>query len=195
MQNFDLVVPANTSVGIAGKSGAGKSTVMDILLGLLQPQTGMLTVDGVPVDASNVHNWQAAIGYVPQHIYLADTSIAENIAFGVPVEKIDMPAVERAACAAQIHDFIQSELPDGYQSRVGDRGIRLSGGQRQRIGIARALYRDPPVLLMDEATSALDNETESLLNDAVRKMAGIKTVVVIAHRENSLQMCDALVVI
>lgn len=195
LQDFDLVIPANTSVGIVGKSGAGKSTVMDLLLGLLEPQAGTLTVDGQAIDSSNIQNWQAAIGYVPQHIYLADTSIAENIAFGLAPDQIDMQAVVRAAKAAQIHDFISAELPEGYQSRVGDRGIRLSGGQRQRIGIARALYRDPPVLLMDEATSALDNETEKALNKAINDLAGMKTVVVIAHRENSLQMCDAILAI
>lgn len=190
LQNFGLVIPANTSVGIIGKSGAGKSTVMDLLLGLLQPQAGTLSVDGTAIEASNIHNWQAAIGYVPQHIYLADTSIAENIAFGVPAQQIDIQAVERAARAAQIHEFISTELPDGYQSRVGDRGIRLSGGQRQRIGIARALYRDPPVLLMDEATSALDSETEEVLNQAVSALAGNKTVVLIAHRANTQASCQ-----
>ena len=190
---FDLVIPANTSVGIAGRSGAGKSTVMDLLLGLLQPQAGTLSVDGVPITAGNVVQWQRAIGYVPQHIYLADASVAENIAFGLPREQIDMLAVERAARAAQIHDFVMSDLPQGYQTRVGDRGIRLSGGQRQRVGIARALYRDPEVLLMDEATSALDGVTEHAVNEAIRALAGLKTVVVIAHREASLKGCDSVV--
>ncbi|NLY15918.1 MAG: ABC transporter ATP-binding protein [Gammaproteobacteria bacterium] len=192
LQDFELVIPANTSVGIVGKSGAGKSTVMDLLLGLLEPQAGTLSVDGQVIDSSNIQNWQAAIGYVPQHIYLADTSIAENIAFGVPANQIDMHAVERAAKAAQIHDFISTELPDGYQSRVGDRGIRLSGGQRQRIGIARALYRDPPVLLMDEATSALDSQTEEEVNQAVNMLSGEKTVVIIAHRTNTLANCQVI---
>lgn len=193
LQDFDLHIPANTSVGIVGKSGAGKSTVMDLLLGLLQPQAGTLSVDGITIDASNIRNWQAAIGYVPQHIYLADTSIAENIAFGVPAGQIDLQAVERAARAAQIHEFIVNELPDGYQSKVGDRGIRLSGGQRQRIGIARALYRDPPVLLMDEATSALDSDTEAALNQAVNALAGQKTIVIIAHRTISLNVCELVI--
>lgn len=193
LKDFDLVIPANTSVGIAGKSGAGKSTVMDLLLGLLQPQQGSLSVDGVRITADNISDWQAAIGYVPQHIYLADTSIAENIAFGVAKEQIDMQAVERAAKAAQIHDFIVEELQDGYESKVGDRGIRLSGGQRQRIGIARALYRDPPVLFFDEATSALDNATEAALNETIADLTGGKTVVVIAHREASLESCQDIV--
>ncbi|MDM7858827.1 ABC transporter ATP-binding protein [Thiopseudomonas acetoxidans] len=195
LQDFELVIPANTSVGIIGKSGAGKSTVMDLLLGLLEPQAGTLSVDGQVIDSSNIQNWQAAIGYVPQHIYLADTSIAENIAFGVPAGQIDMQAVERAARAAQIHEFIVNELPDGYQSKVGDRGIRMSGGQRQRIGIARALYRDPPVLLMDEATSALDNDTEAALNQAVNALAGQKTIVIIAHREKTLSQLESIITI
>ncbi len=192
LDGFDLVVPANASIGIVGKSGAGKSTVMDILLGLLQPQAGTLTVDGTPITADNLAAWQRSIGYVPQHIYLADASVAENIAFGVPRETIDRPAVERAARAAQIHDFIVGELPQGYDTLVGDRGIRLSGGQRQRVGIARALYRDPAVLFMDEATSALDTRTEEALNDAIRSLSGSKTIVVIAHKEMSLKYCQRI---
>lgn len=190
---LELCIPANTSVGIAGPSGAGKSTVMDLLLGLLHPQQGRLLVDDVPVDAGNLTDWQRSIGYVPQHIYLADTSVAENIAFGVPREQIDMQAVERAARAAQIHDFITNNLAQGYQTPVGDRGIRLSGGQRQRIGIARALYCDPPVLLMDEATSALDAQTEEALNAAITRLAGNKTIVIIAHRKASLAACQHVV--
>ena len=190
---FDLVVPANASIGIAGRSGAGKSTLMDLLLGLLHPQDGTLEIDGVTVDAHNAAAWQRAIGYVPQHIFLADASVAENIAFGVPRDKIDMHAVERAARAAQIHDFVIDELPRGYDTDVGDRGIRLSGGQRQRIGIARALYRDPPVLFLDEATSALDAQTEEALNEAIRKLSGSKTIVVIAHKEESLRGCQEVV--
>lgn len=187
---FDLVIPANASIGIAGRSGAGKSTLMDLLLGLLRPESGTLSVDGVTVDAGNVAAWQRAIGYVPQHIFLADASVAENIAFGVPREKIDMQAVERAARAAQIHEFVANELPRGYDTAVGERGLRLSGGQRQRVGIARALYRDPPVLFLDEATSALDAQTEEALNDAIRELSGSKTIVVIAHKESSLRGCQ-----
>ena len=193
LDGFDLVIPVNTSVGIQGPSGAGKSTVMDILLGLLEPQAGTLSVDGQPITAQNLPAWQAAIGYVPQQIYIADTSVAANIAFGVPPEQIDMQAVQRAARAAQIHDFVVNELPQGYDTPVGDRGIRLSGGQRQRIGIARALYRDPPVLFMDEATSALDAQTEAALNDAIRTLSGSKTIVVIAHKPVSLKYCQCVV--
>lgn len=193
LRGLDLVIPANTSVGISGVTGSGKSTLMDILLGLLRPQAGTLAVDGVPITPVNLASWQRAIGYVPQHIYLADASVAGNIAFGVAERDIDMAAVERAARTAQIHDFVVQELPDGYRTRVGDRGIRLSGGQRQRVGIARALYRDPPVLLMDEATSALDSETENALNDALGNLGGRKTIVIIAHKETSLRRCDTVV--
>lgn len=190
VEGFDLVIPANTTFGIVGKSGSGKSTVMDLLLGLLQPQEGTLSIDGVMITADNLSDWQAAIGYVPQHIYLADTSIAENIAFGLSLGDVDMEAVEQAARAAQIHDFIVDELPEGYKTTVGDRGVRLSGGQKQRIGIARALYRDPPVLFFDEATSALDITTEEILNEAIEELSGNKTIVVIAHREASLRQCQ-----
>lgn len=193
LDRFDLTIPAGSSVGIVGRTGAGKSTLMDILLGLLQPQSGTLSVDGTPIDAGNAATWQRAIGYVPQHIYLADASVAENIAFGVPRKEIEMAAVERAARAAQIHDFVVGELKDGYDTPIGDRGIRLSGGQRQRVGIARALYRDPPVLFMDEATSALDAQTEQALNDAIDQLSGHKTIVIIAHKQASLEACTAIV--
>ena len=190
LDGFDLVIPVNTSLGIQGPSGAGKSTMMDILLGLLTPQDGTLTVDNIPITTGNLAAWQRSIGYVPQHIYLADASVAENIAFGVPRDAIDMSAVECAARAAQIHDFIIGELAQGYDTFVGDRGIRLSGGQRQRIGIARALYGNPSVLFMDEATSALDAQTEEALNDAIRSLSGSKTIVVIAHKPVSLNYCQ-----
>lgn len=193
LDGLDLVIPANSSVGIVGKSGAGKSTLMDILLGLLHPQAGSICIDGTPITADNAMNWQRSIGYVPQHIYLSDASVAENIAFGVPRSDIDMAAVERAARAAQIHDFVVNELSKGYDTPVGDRGIRLSGGQRQRVGIARALYRDPPVLLMDEATSALDEATEESLNEAISALSGKKTIIIIAHKKSSLRHCQSIV--
>lgn len=193
IRDLSLTIPAKTSIGIAGQSGAGKSTLIDILLGLLHPQSGVLTIDGTPISSDNASSWQLTIGYVPQHIYLSDASVAENIAFGTARNDIDMPSVTRAAQAAQIHDFVMSELPLGYETSVGDRGIRLSGGQRQRIGIARALYRDPPVLIMDEATSALDSQTEQTLNEAIRSLAGKKTIIVIAHKQTSLQYCDRIV--
>ncbi|WP_051361941.1 ABC transporter ATP-binding protein [Solimonas soli] len=193
LDNFSLVIRANTCVGIVGESGAGKSTLMDILLGLLHPQAGTLRIDGSPLTSATVGNWQRTIGYIPQHIYLSDATVAENIAFGVPKEKIDIDAVERAAKVAQIHNFIVNELSDGYKTEIGERGIRLSGGQRQRIGIARALYRDPAVLLMDEATSALDAQTEEALNEAIRNLSGRKTIVIVAHKETSLQLCQKII--
>ena len=187
---LNLFIPCNTTVGVVGKSGTGKSTLMDILLGLLHPQAGTITVDGQPITHQNIREWHRSIGYVPQHIYLTDASIAENIAFGVPAELIDLVMVERAARAAQLHDFIVNELPFGYETKVGDRGVRLSGGQCQRIGIARALYRDPPILLLDEATSALDSRTEESVNLAIKNLSGQKTIIIISHRKSSLNSCS-----
>lgn len=192
LERFSIVIPSGGSIGIVGRSGAGKSTLMDLLLGLLAPQAGTLSVDGVVIDPSNVHSWQRAIGYVPQHVYLADASVAENIAFGIAKQDIDMAAVKRAAAVAQIHDFIVSQLESGYDTPIGDRGIRLSGGQRQRIGIARALYRDPPVIFLDEATSALDSGTEAELSEALKPLLGKKTLVVVAHKKSFLSECDAI---
>jgi ABC-type multidrug transport system fused ATPase/permease subunit len=193
IDNFDLLIPVNTSVGITGRSGAGKSTLMDLMLGLLQPERGTISVDGVAINRGNIAAWQRAIGYVPQHIYLADTTLAQNIAFGVDPEDIDMAAVERAARAAQIHEFVVNELPEGYATPIGDRGVRLSGGQCQRVGIARALYRDPQVLFFDEATSALDTQTEEALNEAIHCLSDSKTIVVIAHKPSSLRSCSSIV--
>lgn len=182
LDGFNLTLPINSSLVVVGRSGAGKSTLIDVLLGLLEPQKGRLLVDGVEINTHNVRAWQASLGYVPQHIYLMDASVRENIALGVPLAQIDDASVERAARIAQIHDFVVDELDSGYDTLVGERGIRLSGGQRQRIGIARALYRDPPVLLMDEATSALDGETERAFNEALKTLSGKKTVIAISHR-------------
>src|SRR5690606_15601965 len=167
VDNVSLVIPANSTVGFVGATGSGKTTLIDVLLGLLRPEAGEIIVDGTPINDANVAAWQMSIGYVPQHILLTDSSVAENIAFGVPKEEIDMEAVRNAAKIAQIHDFIINELPFGYDTVVGERGIRLSGGQRQRIGIARALYRDPDVIVFDEATSALDNSTERAVMEAM----------------------------
>lgn len=190
LQDINLVIPAFATSGIRGPSGAGKSTLMDLLLGLLHPQGGSIEIDGVSLEPHNVGSWQRSIGYVPQHIYLADTTIAENIAFGIPAKDIDVERLYLAARRAQIHDFIVSELPEGYGTRIGDRGMRLSGGQRQRIGIARALYRDPPILFFDEATSALDDDTLRAFSDVIEAMSGKKTIVVIAHQGIALRNCD-----
>lgn len=190
LENVSLVIPCKSSIGIIGKSGSGKSTLMDILLGLLEPQQGELLVDGIVINKNNVHSWQNLVGYIPQFIYLADDTVAQNIAFGVPKENIDMDAVIKAAKAAQIHEFIVNNLKDGYDTFVGERGVMLSGGQRQRIGIARALYKDPQVLFMDEATSALDTETEQAVNEAIQGLTGTKTMVIIAHRLTSIEHCS-----
>lgn len=187
LDGLDLVIPANTSVGIVGPSGAGKSTLMDILLGLLWPQAGTMTVDGVLITRDNVAAWQRSIGYVPQHIYIADASALENIALGFKTNEIDNDAATRAAKTAQIHNFISTKLDRGYSSPLGDRGIRLSGGQRQRIGIARALYRDPALLFMDEATSALDSQTEEDITEILTSATGEKTIILITHRQASLR--------
>ena len=146
----------------------------------------------MPVAAANRRAWQRAIGYVPQAIFLTDESVASNIAFGLPPEAIDRAAVERAARIAELHDFVMAELPQGYDTPVGERGVRLSGGQRQRIGIARALYHDPDVLILDEATCALDNLTEKAVMDAVHNLGHAKTIVLIAHRLSTVRACDTI---
>lgn len=190
LNNFSLEVKKNASLGIVGKSGSGKSTLMDIMLGLLFPQQGKVYIDDVELTANNITQWRDLVGYVPQNIYLSDKSIAENIAFGVAKIDIDLKRVEFVARQAQIDDFIQSQLPLGYHTLVGERGVMLSGGQRQRIGISRALYKNPQVLFMDEATSALDTETEQAVNGAIQNLNGKMTMVIIAHRESAVAKCD-----
>jgi ABC-type multidrug transport system fused ATPase/permease subunit len=192
LEDFSLSLKAKTTTGIVGPTGSGKTTVVDVLLGLLRPAQGELRIDGVCIDASNVERWQQSIGYVPQHIYLSDSSILRNVAFGVPEEQIDRVRVEEACRSAQLHDFIVQRLSEGYDTPVGERGIRLSGGERQRIGIARALYRRPEVLILDEATSALDKKTEAEVMDAIHALAGRKTLIMIAHRETTLRECDVI---
>ena len=192
LEDISIVIPAGSKVGFVGKTGAGKSTIVDVVLGLLEPQSGHLRVDGLDITANNAGGWQRSVGYVPQHIFLTDESVAANIALGQRDDAIDMAAVERAAKLARLHDFIVAELPNGYQTKVGDRGVRLSGGQRQRIGIARALYHDPEVLLLDEATSALDNATEEAVMSAVNAIGSDKTIVMIAHRLGTLKECDII---
>ena len=192
LQGLSLTIPARTTVGIVGGTGAGKTTAVDLMLGLLDMQEGTLAVDGVPITPRNVRAWQDTIGYVPQHIFLTDDTVASNVAFGLPPDQIDHAAVERAARIAELHGFVTEELPQGYDTVVGERGIRLSGGQRQRIGIARALYHDPDVLIMDEATSALDNLTERAVMDAVHNLGHAKTIILIAHRLTTVQACDTI---
>lgn len=192
VQGLSLSIAANSTIGIVGGTGAGKTTAVDLILGLLTPDAGRILVDGTPLGAHNMRAWQNTIGYVPQHIFLADDSVAANIAFGVPPEARDKKAIERAARLAELHDFVSRDLPQGYDTEVGERGVRLSGGQRQRIGIARALYRDPSVLILDEATSALDNLTERAVMDAVANLARAKTIIMIAHRLTTVRACDTI---
>jgi ABC-type multidrug transport system fused ATPase/permease subunit len=194
LEDLSLTIQRNTSVAFVGATGSGKTTIVDILLGLLPVNQGQIVVDGHPLQQDKLRNWQANLGYVPQSIFLSDGSIAQNIAFGVAPEKIDMNAVIRAATIANLHDFVET-LPDAYTTVVGERGVRLSGGQRQRIGIARALYHDPSVLILDEATSALDNVTEEAVFQAIKKVMGQKTVIMIAHRISTVRECDTIFVL
>jgi ATP-binding cassette, subfamily B, bacterial PglK len=192
ISDLSLSIEMNSLVGFAGKTGSGKTTVVDIILGLLVPQGGSLKIDGVEIDEGNRRSWQANLGYVPQNIYLSTDTVAANIAFGVPRGGIDMSAIRHAARMAQIHDFVEGELPAAYETLIGERGIRLSGGQRQRVGIARALYRNPSVLVMDEATSALDAQTEETVMQAIDALLGTKTIILIAHRLSTLRKCDII---
>jgi len=192
LDGISLKVARNSTVGFVGGSGSGKTTTVDIMLGLLNPAAGGLYVDDKRIVDETIHAWQRNLGYVPQQIFLTDDTIAANIAFGIPAEDIDQANIERAARAAHLHDFIINELPIGYNTMVGERGVRLSGGQRQRIGIARALYHDPDVLIFDEATSALDNITEKVVMDAVRELGHTKTIILIAHRLSTVESCDEL---
>ena len=192
LNGIDLTIPAHSTLGYVGVSGSGKTTTVDVILGLLEPQEGHLSVDGLPITAANRRQWQRAIGYVPQHIYLADDSVASNIAFGVNAKDIDQKALERAAKIANLHEFVINDLPQGYATTVGERGVRLSGGQRQRIGIARALYHNPQVLILDEATSALDNLTEQAVMDAVNNLGHNITIILIAHRLSTVRQCDQI---
>lgn len=184
----DMVVPCGKSVGIMGPSGAGKSTIVDILLGLLKIQGGAITCDGVNI-FDNYPAWLSQIGYIPQSIYLVDESIRNNIAFGIADEEIDDERIWAVLEEAQLKDFILT-LPDGLDTTIGDRGVRISGGQRQRLGIARALYHNPSILVFDEATSALDNDTEAAVMEAINSFHGKKTMVIIAHRLNTIEKCD-----
>lgn len=192
LKNLSLTIPAKSTVGLVGKTGSGKTTVVDLILGLLDAQEGSLDVDGRLINEKNRYAWQRSIGYVPQHIYLTDDTVAANIAFGVDTSKIDRDAMERAAKIANIHRFVTDELPEQYETTVGERGVRLSGGQRQRIGIARALYHNPRILVLDEATSALDRLTEQAVIEAVNNLTHKITIILIAHRLSTVKICDTI---
>jgi ABC-type multidrug transport system fused ATPase/permease subunit len=192
LKNLSLRIPAKSTVGLVGATGSGKTTTVDLILGLLEAQEGTLAVDGQVITEHNKRAWQRKIGYVPQQIYLADDTVAANIAFGIQAKDIDQAAVERASKIANLHEFVVNELPQQYQTTVGERGVRLSGGQRQRIGIARALYHNPQVLILDEATSALDNLTEQAVMEAVHNLGHEITIILIAHRLSSVRQCDQI---
>jgi ATP-binding cassette subfamily C protein len=190
LHSLSFTIPKHASLAVVGATGAGKSTLVDLLMGLHRPTAGMITVDGKPLDEGTLRSWQAGIGYVPQEIFLIDDTIARNIALGVPDAEIDMDRVIAAADAARIRDFIEKQLPDGFKTVVGERGMRLSGGQRQRIALARALYPQPELLILDEATSALDNQTEAEVTEAIKSLRGRVTMVVVAHRLSTVEHCD-----
>jgi ABC-type multidrug transport system fused ATPase/permease subunit len=192
INRVNLAIKHNTSAALVGPTGCGKTTLVDIILCLLDPQEGSISIDGVVIGDANSANWQRNIGYVPQSIYLTEDTIKNNIAFGIAPEDIDGDAVIRAAKLANIHDFISEELEAGYDTSIGERGIKLSGGQRQRVGIARALYHNPAVLIFDEATSALDSLTENAVMDAVNTMGREKTIIIIAHRITTVRNCDSI---
>ena len=192
LKKINLVIPINKTVGLVGATGSGKTTTVDIILGLLDAQEGTLEVDGKVINKNNKRAWQSSIGYVPQQIFLSDNTVSANIAFGVSINNINQEAVENAAKIANLHEFIINELPLKYQTVVGERGVRLSGGQRQRIGIARALYHKPKVLVFDEATSALDNLTEKAVMDAVHNSKNDITKILVAHRLSTVKNCDKI---
>ena len=190
LKDISLTIPAKKKVGFVGSTGSGKTTIIDIILGLLEPKKGTLEVDGEVINNNNKKSWQRSIGYVPQQIYLSDDTVARNIAFGVNSENINQDMIEKVSKIANLHEFVIGELPNKYNTIIGERGIRLSGGQRQRIGIARALYHNPKVLILDEATSALDNETEKQVIDAINNLDKDITIIIIAHRLNTIKNCD-----
>ena len=195
LSNLSLTIARGEYVGIRGASGVGKTTLFNLLLGLYRPTSGVISIDGIELTSENIRKWQNSIGYVSQNVFIADGSLAENIALGTPKESIDYQLVDRVICQANLAEFVKS-LPHGLDTRMGEQGSRLSGGQRQRIGIARALYKGCDVLLLDEATSSLDNEAEECINMEISRLKRYNdklTIVVIAHRESSLKNCNRII--
>jgi len=192
VHDLSLVIHKPSSVALVGSSGAGKSTIIDLLLGLVYPQNGSIKIDGIALDPMNIDAWRKQVGYVPQRVVLLDDSVAANVAFGVPTDERNMKQVEWACKVAKIDQFIEQELEYGYQTNLGENGIRLSGGQAQRIAIARALYRKPSVLILDEATAALDSITEREIIETIEELAGKMTIIMIAHRLNTVKHCDMI---
>ena len=195
LKDINIIIPANKKIGLVGTTGSGKTTIIDIILGLLEPKSGLLKVDNEIINKNNIRAWQKSVGYVPQQIYLSDDTVAANIAFGIDPNNINKDAVEKAAKIANLHNFVINEMPNKYETTLGERGIRLSGGQRQRIGIARALYHNPKFLILDEATSSLDNITEKVVMDAVHNLSDEITIIMIAHRLSTVKKCDVIYLI
>ena len=195
IKDISLSIPARSTIGIVGPTGSGKTTTVDIILGLLEPKKGTLEIDNTIINKENYRSWQRTVGYVPQQIYITDDTVAANIAFGVDYKNINQEAVEHAAKISNLHEFVINELPMQYKTKVGERGIKLSGGQRQRIGIARALYHKPQLLIMDEGTSSLDNITEHIIMETISKIKKDITIILIAHRLNTVKNCDNIFVL
>lgn len=191
VRDLNMVIPVNSVIGIVGSSGSGKSTTIDLLLGLLAPHQGAMYIDDILITEANKRIWQQSLGFVPQSIYLSEGTIAENIAFGLPAQEINLVQVTKAIELANLNDLV-NQLPNGIHTKVGERGVQLSGGQRQRIGIARALYHEADILVFDEATSALDGITEKIIMDAIHDFSGKKTIIMIAHRLKTVRKCDII---
>jgi ABC-type multidrug transport system fused ATPase/permease subunit len=192
LKDLSLIIPARSFVGIVGATGSGKTTIVDIILGLLKPQKGTIDVDGKVITKQNLRSWQRSIGYAPQHIYLSDDTVAANIALGVEPKDINKHMIKKAAKIAKLHEFVMDELPKQYQTIIGEHGVRLSGGQRQRIGIARALYNNPRVLILDEATNAIDNQTEKAIINSISYLSNSITVILISHHLKALNKCKII---
>jgi ABC-type multidrug transport system fused ATPase/permease subunit len=192
LNKINLIIQSGEKIGIVGSTGSGKTTLIDVLLGLLNPTNGEISLDGNGISKLGLKKWQNSIGYVPQNIFLSDKTIAENIAFGLSKDELDIKRVKEVCKIANLHSFISEELEQKYFTEVGERGVRLSGGQRQRIGIARALYNNPSLLVLDEATSALDNITEKLIIESIANHFKSITTIIIAHRLNTIKNCDCI---
>jgi ATP-binding cassette subfamily B protein len=192
LEAINLKINKGSRIGIIGKTGSGKSTLIDLIMGLLHPSNGSIEIDGVTLDSKNLRGWQKQIAHVPQFIYLADVSIKENIAFGVQDDVIDFEKVKTCAQKAQLNELIES-LPDNYDTKVGEKGVQLSGGQRQRIGIARALYKNAKIIIFDEATSALDDHTEKAIIKTINDLDPDLTILMIAHRVTTLKNCCTII--
>ena len=193
LQNVTLEIKKGSFVAVVGRTGSGKTTLVDLMLGLLEPSSGQFLVDEVKIDQSSAPSWRRQVGYVPQQIFLSDDTLASNIALGISQNLIDLEKVKRAASIAQVEEFLD-QLPDGFNTLIGERGVRLSGGQRQRVGIARAIYSSPSILILDEATSSLDSITERAVMDAIEQLRGDMTIIVVAHRLSTVMSSEEIYV-